>query len=80
MTKQEHNKLVDLAKNAARDAFNAQPYEVRKKLANPLGRLTEINLLLSKGDSLNMRFIKERKRNLEEWLLDWYKEQKGGEK
>lgn len=77
MTKQEHNKLVDLAKNAARDAFNAQPYEVRKKLANGYDRLHEINLLLSKGDSLNMRFIKERKRNLEEWLLDWYKEQKG---
>ena len=77
MTKQEHNKLIDLAKEAARATFNAQPFEVRKKLANGFDRLTEINLLLSKGDSLNMRFIKERKRNLEEWLLDWYKEQKG---
>jgi hypothetical protein len=77
MTKQEHNKLVDLAKNAATDAFNAQPFEIRKKLANGYDRLHEINLLLSKGDSLNMQFIKERKRNLEEWLLDWYKEQKG---
>ena len=48
MTKQEHNKLVDLAKNAAIDAFNAQPYEVRKKLANPLKELREINLLLSR--------------------------------
>ena len=77
MTKQEHNKLVDLAKKAATDAFNAQPFEIRKKLANGYDRLHEINLLLSKGDSLNMQFIKERKRNLEEWLLDWYKEQKG---
>lgn len=77
MTKKEHDELVKMAVKAATDAFNAQPFEIRKKLANGYDRLHEINLLLSKGDSLNMRFIKERKRNLEEWLLDWYKEQKG---
>jgi len=28
MTKQEHNKLVEMAEKAATDAFNAQPFEI----------------------------------------------------
>lgn len=62
------------AKEAATNTFNSLPYDVRKRLANGYDRLLEINLLLSKGDSLSMKFIKQRKRELEQWLLEWYNE------
>jgi len=72
MTNKE--KLV-LAKKKATEAFNSLPFETRKSLANGYERLLEINVLLHKGDSLSIAFIKKRKYELEQWLLDWYKEQ-----
>lgn len=62
------------AKRLATDLFNELPFETRQKLANPADRLTEIEILLSKGDSLCLAYIKKRKKALEEWLIDWYKE------
>lgn len=67
---------VRQAKEAARNAFNSLPFETRKKLANGYERLSEVELLLSKGDNLSMATIKKRKRELEQWLLEWYKENK----
>lgn len=64
------------AKEAARNTFNSLPLEERKKLANGYERLSEIELLLSKGDNLSMATIKKRKRELEKWLLEWYNENK----
>ena len=64
------------AKEAARNAFNSLPFETRKKLANGYERLSEVELLLSRGDNLSMATIKKRKRDLEQWLLEWYKENK----
>lgn len=65
---------VKQAKEAARNTFNSLPFETRKKLANGYERLLEVELLLSKGDSLSMATIKKRKRELEQWLLEWYNE------
>ena len=62
------------AKEAARNTFNSLPLEERKKLANGYERLSEIELLLNKGDNLSMATIKKRKRELENWLLEWYNE------
>ena len=65
---------VKQAKEAARNTFNSLPFETRKKLANGYDRLLEVELLLSKGDNLSMGTIKKRKRELEQWLLEWYNE------
>lgn len=67
---------IEQAKEAARNTFSSLPFETRKKLANGFERLLEVELLLSKGDSLSMATIKKRKRELEQWLLKWYKENK----
>lgn len=76
MNRKGHNEIVLLAQQKASDVFNSLPYETRKRLANGSERLSEINLLLSNGDNLSLAHIKARKRQLENWLLDWYKEQK----
>lgn len=75
------NEKISLAKEKATEVFNALPFEIRSQLANGYERLQEIDLLLNFGDSLSMRIIKERKKQLEEWLLEWYNETetKGGE-
>lgn len=62
------------AKEAARNTFNSLPLEERQKLANNYERLSEVELLLSKGDNLSMAYIKKRKRELENGLLEWYNE------
>ena len=64
------------AKEAAQNAFNSLPLETRMKLANGYERLSEVELLLSRGDNLSMATIKKRKRELEQWLLEWYNENK----
>jgi len=64
------------AKEAARNTFNSLPFETRKKLANGYERLSEVELLLSKGDNLSMATVKKRKRELEQWILEWYNENK----
>ena len=64
------------AKEAARNTFNSLPLEERKKLANGYERLSEVELLLSKGDNLSVAAIKKRKRELEQWLLEWYNDNK----
>jgi len=74
-------KLIDKdairqAKEAAQNTFNSMPYDVRKKLANGYERLLEVEMLLSKGDNLSMATIKKRKKELEQWLLEWYNENK----
>lgn len=73
---------LSLAKEKATEVFNALPFEMRSQLANGYERLLEIDSLLSYGDTLSMRKIKERKKLLEDWLLEWYNNtgQKGGEK
>lgn len=68
--------IIMQAKEAARNTFNSLPLEERKKLANGYERLSEIELLLSKGDNLSMATIKKRKRELENGLLEWYNETK----
>lgn len=67
---------VRQAKEAAQNTFNSMPFEVRKKLANGFERLSEVELLLSKGDNLSMATIKKRKSELEQWILEWYNENK----
>ena len=67
---------VRQAKEAARNTFNSFPFETRKKLANGYDRLLEVELLLGKGDNLSMATIKKRKRELEQWILEWYNENK----
>lgn len=71
----DENTIIQ-AKEAARNTFNSLPLEERKKLANGYERLSEVELLLSKGDSLSVATIKKRKRELEQWLLEWYNENK----
>lgn len=70
----KEEELLKAARQRAKDEFNNLPFETRKKLANGYERLLEINLILSKGDILNMEFLINRKRELESWLLDWYRE------
>ena len=67
---------VRQAKEAAQNTFNSLPFETRKKLANGYDRLLEVELLLGKGDNLSIATIKKRKKELEQWLLEWYKENK----
>ena len=67
---------VRKAKETAQNTFNSMPFELRKKLANGYDRLLEVELLLSKGNNLSMAIIKKRKRELEQWLLEWYNENK----
>ena len=67
---------VQKAREMATNTFNSLPYETRSKLANGYERLLEVELLLSKGDKLSHATIKKRKRELEQWLLEWYKENK----
>ena len=67
---------VQKAREMATKTFNSLPYEIRSKLANGYERLLEVELLLSKGDRLSLAEIKKRKRQLEQWLLEWYKENK----
>ena len=67
---------VQKAREMATNTFNSLPYETRSKLANGYERLLEVELLLSKGDKLSLATIKKRKRELEQWLLEWYKENK----
>lgn len=67
--------LVLLAKQKATETFNSLPFETRKNLANGYNRLLEIELLLSKGENLSIAFIKKRRYELEQWLLEWYQEQ-----
>lgn len=67
---------VRQAKEAARNNFNSLPFETRKKLANGYERLLEVEMLLSKGDNLSMATIKKRKKELEQWILEWYNENK----
>ena len=67
---------VRQAKEAAQNTFNSMPFEVRKKLANGYDRLLEVELLLSKGDNLSIATIKKRKQELEQWILEWYNENK----
>lgn len=78
MTREEK---ISLAKEKATEVFNALPIEIRRQLANGFERLQEINLVLNFGDSLSMGKIKERKKQLEKWLLEWYNKigLKGGE-
>lgn len=75
MNSKERKEILLLAKQKATDTFNSMPFETRKKLANGYDRLHEIELLLHKGDQLSIAFIKERKKALEKWLLEWYNEQ-----
>lgn len=67
---------IQKAMEMATNTFNSLPYETRSKLANGYERLLEVELLLSKGDKLSLATIKKRKRELEQWLLEWYKENK----
>ena len=71
----ERKELLLKAKRLATESFNSLPFET-KKLANGYNRLSEVELLLSKGDNLSMITIKKRKRELEQWLLKWYNENK----
>lgn len=67
---------VRQAKEAAANTFNSLTFETRKKLANGYDRLLEVELLLSKGDNLSIAYIKKRKKELEQWLLEWYNKNK----
>lgn len=73
---EEEKAVVQKAKEMAKNTFNSLPYETRSKLANGYERLLEVELLLSNGDRLSIADIKRRKRALEQWLLEWYKENK----
>lgn len=75
MNTKERKDTIFKAKELARQNFNALPYETRKKLSNPFDRLIEVEALLQKGDNLSLAAIKRRKKNLEDWLLEWYREQ-----
>ena len=76
MAKYIDKSAVRQAKEAAQNTFNSMPFETRKKLGNGYERLLEVELLLSKGDNLSMATIKKRKKELEQWLLEWYNENK----
>ena len=67
---------VRQAKEQHKNTFNSLPFETRKKLSNGYERLLEVELLLSKGDNLSMATIKKRKKELEQWLVEWYNENK----
>ena len=67
---------LKMAKEKAINAFNSLPYETRSVLANGYERLIEVELLLSKGDNLSIAYIKKRKQELEQWLLEWYNDNK----
>ena len=75
MTQQERKEILQKARELAREEFNSLPFEIRKKLANGYDRLLELDLLLSSGDSLCMLTLKDRKREVEDWLLEWYRVQ-----
>lgn len=68
----ERKELLLQAKRKATDTFNSLPFETRKKLANGYDRLLEVELLLGRGDNLSIAYIKKRKKELEDWLLEWY--------
>lgn len=71
---QEKKTTLKEANELARTIFNSMPYEQRKRLGAPDDRLREINALIEKGDYLSMAHLKKRKKELEDWLIDWYKE------
>lgn len=71
---EEKKTMLKEANELARTIFNSMPYEQRKRLGAPDDRLREINALIEKGDYLSMAHLKKRKKELEDWLIDWYKE------
>ena len=71
---EERKTTLEEAMELARTIFNSMPYEQRKRLGAPDDRLREINALIEKGDYLSMAHLKKRKKELEDWLIDWYKE------
>jgi hypothetical protein len=71
---EEKKTTLKEANELARTIFNSMPYEQRKRLGAPDDRLREINALIEKGDYLSMAHLKKRKKELEDWLIDWYKE------
>ena len=71
---EEKKIMLKEANELARTLFNSMPYEQRKRLGAPDDRLREINALIEKGDYLSMAHLKKRKKELEDWLIDWYKE------
>ena len=75
MNTKERKETISKAKELARQNFNQLPFEKRKKLANPFDRLIEIEALLQKGENLSMATIRNRKKVLEDWLIEWYREQ-----
>lgn len=76
MANKEKKELLSCAQSESSFLFNSLPLNVRKKLANPSGRLAEINYLLGKGDNLCLATLKQRKKQLDDWMIEWYKEQK----
>ena len=76
MTQYIDKDAVKQAKEQHKNTFNSLPFETRKKLSNGYERLLEVELLLSKGDNLSMATIKKRKKELEQWLVEWYNENK----
>lgn len=71
---EEKKTTLKEANELARTIFNSMTYEQRKRLGAPDDRLREINALIEKGDYLSMAHLKKRKKELEDWLIDWYKE------
>lgn len=75
MTKEDKQRLLDEAKAKYVCNFNGLPFETRKKLACPYNQLNEIKMAIRKGDNLNMAYLKKREKELEDWMLEWNREQ-----
>ena len=75
MTATERKEALAKAKQLYTTNFNNLEFGQRKMLASPSDRLLEINMAISKGDQLNMAYLKKRRKELEDWLLEWYQEQ-----
>lgn len=58
----------------SRSNFNSLPFETREKLASPYERLLEVEIAIDMAKQ-HLEKLKRRKRELNQWLLDWYHKQ-----
>lgn len=62
------------AEELYRNNFNNLPIEMRKALASPYNRWLENELAIKQAEK-HLADMKKRRGELEDWMIDWYREQ-----
>lgn len=68
MSKQE---ILKQAHDLYQSNFNNLPFEIRKSIASPIDRINEIDIAIKLAEK-HLDELKNRRRELEQWLIEWY--------